>query len=383
MNRIYLDHAATSPVHPEVVATISDTLAHTFGNASSSYQRGRDSRAIIDQARQVFASSLSCQADEIVITSGGSESNNTAIIKTAQANADRGKHIITTAIEHQSVLKPMNYLESLGFEVTYLPVNQDGVVDLDDFDQALRDDTILVSIMHGNNQIGSLQPIKAIGDRLADHQAFFHTDAVQSYCKVPIDVKDLQVDFLSVSAHKINGPKGIGFLYQRQGINLPSLILGGDQESKRRAGTENIPYIAGFAKAVQLRLDHFDDYRKLVKSLKERFIQDLDQEDIDYTINGNLDQSLDHILNVHLKGVESEKLLIQLDLDGVETAAGSACTAGNLTKSHVLVALLGSDHPALSQSLRFSFGYGLSLEDIDQAVSDLAQAIQRLKENKH
>src|SRR5699024_6121794 len=339
LKRIYLDHAATTPVHPEVIEVISKTLSDHFGNASSTYQRGRDSRNILDQSRQVLAESIHAKPNEIIITSGGSESNNMAIIKTAEMMVKQGKHIITSQVEHQSVIKPMQYLESIGFEVTYLPVNKEGTIELDIFKEALRDDTILVSIMLGNNEVGSLLPIKEIGKVLENHQAILHTDAVQAYGKKPIDVTDLNIDLLSVSAHKINGPKGIGFLYKNEDTHLPSLILGGEQESKHRAGTENIPYIAGFAKASELRMNQLEDYQTHLSMLKETFMSQLDSYKIEYEVNGSLNQSLPHILNIHFRGVFSEKLLIQLDLSGIEAASGSACTAGSLQPSHVLTAI--------------------------------------------
>lgn len=378
MKRIYLDYAATTPVHPEVVDTISNALSSYFGNASSTYQSGRNSRHELDSARQIFANSLNARTEEILITSGGSESNNMAIIKTAEKYASKGKHIITTQIEHQAVLKPMKYLEDIGYEVTYLPVNNQGVIDIKDFKKALRDDTILVSIMYGNNEIGSLQPIKEVGILLEEHQAIYHVDAVQVYGKLPIDVTELKVDLLSVSAHKINGPKGIGFLFINHDLHLPSLILGGEQESKRRAGTENIPYIIGFAKAVELRMTSIASYQTQIKELKDYFIKLLNKNGLDYTINGSEENSLDHILNIHFKGVSSEKLLIQLDLNGIETAAGSACTAGSLQPSHVLTALHGKEAAALSESLRFSFGSELSKEDLELTIDELVKAIKRL-----
>lgn len=378
MKRIYLDYAATTPVHPEVVDTISNALSSYFGNASSTYQSGRNSRHELDSARQIFANSINARTDEILITSGGSESNNMAIIKAAEKYASKGKHIITTQIEHQAVLKPMKYLEDIGYEVTYLPVNNQGVIDIKDFKKALRDDTILVSIMYGNNEIGSLQPIKEVGILLEEHQAIYHVDAVQVYGKLPIDVTELKVDLLSVSAHKINGPKGIGFLFINHDLHLPSLILGGEQESKRRAGTENIPYIIGFAKAVELRMTSIASYQTQIKELKDYFIKLLNKNGLDYTINGSEENSLDHILNIHFKGVSSEKLLIQLDLNGIETAAGSACTAGSLQPSHVLTALHGKEAAALSESLRFSFGSELSKEDLELTIDELVKAIKRL-----
>lgn len=379
LKRIYLDHAATTPVHPEVIEVISKTLSDHFGNASSTYQRGRDSRNILDQSRQVLAESIHAKPNEIIITSGGSESNNMAIIKTAEMMVKQGKHIITSQVEHQSVLKPMQYLESIGFEVTYLPVNKEGTIELDIFKEALREDTILVSIMLGNNEVGSLLPIKEIGEILENYQAILHTDAVQVYGKKTIDVTDLNIDLLSVSAHKINGPKGIGFLYKNEAAHLPSLILGGEQESKHRAGTENIPYIAGFAKASELRMNQLEDYQTHLSMVKDTFLSKLDNYKIEYEVNGSLNQSLPHILNIQFRGVFSEKLLIQLDLSGIEAASGSACTAGSLQPSHVLTAIHGEDDKAISESVRFSFGFDTTKDDIEQTVEKLAKAIERLK----
>lgn len=379
MKRIYLDHAATTPVHPEVVQVISNTLSDTFGNASSTYQSGRDSRGQLDLARQTLARSIQANPDEILITSGGSESNNMALVKTAEMMSEKGKHIITTQVEHQSVLKPMQYLEENGFEVTYLPVNNQGTIDIDTFKEALRDDTILVSIMLGNNEVGSLFPIEEVSEHLGEHQALLHTDAVQVYGKLQIDVTKLNVDLLSVSAHKINGPKGIGFLYMNQNVHLPSLILGGEQENKHRAGTENIPFIVGIAKACELRMDQLKEYQDHLTNLKNTFFSELDNHDINFEVNGSVENSLPHITNIHLKGIESEKLLIQLDLKGIEAAAGSACTAGSLQPSHVLTAIHGEDDEAISESVRFSFGFDTTKEEIVKTVEILDKAIEQLE----
>lgn len=378
LKRIYLDNAATTPVHPEVIETISIGLRDSFGNASSTYQRGRDSRGELDLARQVFANSINARADEIIITSGGSESNNMAIIKAAEKMKTHGNHIITSAVEHQAVLQPMAYLETLGFEVTYLPVDKNGLVSVEDFKKQLKDNTILVSIMLANNEVGSRMPVEEIGKFLANHQAVYHIDAVQAYGKVELDVKDLGADLLSVSAHKINGPKGIGFLYMSRDQQLPSLISGGNQENKHRAGTENVPYIMGFAKAVELRMASLKDYQNHIKSLKKHFLNQLAENGLDFSINGNPSTTLDHIASVHFHGVESEKLLIQLDLNGIEVAAGSACTAGTLQPSYVLTAMYGEGDPAIAQTLRFSFGYDQSLKEVSYAASQIAQVINKL-----
>lgn len=264
MEKIYLDHAATSPVHPEVAEVTYEMMKAHFGNASSIHGFGRDSRRILDQSRIVFAKSIGAKPNEIIITSGGTESDNTAIMETAISRKEEGMHLITTAIEHHAVLRPMEHLETLGFEVTYLPVDETGRVNPEDVREALRPDTILVSIMYGNNEVGTLMDIAAIGEIIQESEtkAYFHTDAVQAYGSEDIDVKRDHIDLLSVSAHKINGPKGIGFLYVSNSIHLPSFMLGGEQEQKRRAGTENIPGIAGFKKAVEIMLTEREERKQ-------------------------------------------------------------------------------------------------------------------------
>jgi len=380
MERIYLDYAATTPMHPEVIEVMSDALKETYGNASSIYQRGRESRNQLNEAKEVFAKSISSKPSEIIMTSGGTESNNYAIVKSAEKNKEYGNHVITTSIEHDAVLNPMNYLESKGFEVTYLRVDKNGLVSVEQVEEALREDTILVSIMSGNNEVGSLMPIKEIGELVkGNSRALFHTDAVQAYGSQNIDVVEMNIDLLSVSSHKINGPKGIGFLYQKENVYLPSLLLGGEQENKRRAGTENIPAIIGFKKAVEIMLEEQEDRNAQEMAFKNRVIEKLNEEQIDFSINGLLEPSLPHVLSLHIKDVFSEKLLIQLDLKGVEAAAGSACTAGNIEPSHVLEAMFGEEAPEVSETIRLSFGMGLDLDQIDQAMDVMIGSIHNLK----
>lgn len=381
MERIYLDHAATSPVHPEVAELTYDMMKKHFGNASSIHGFGRDSRRILDQSRIVFAKSINAKTSEITITSGGSESDNTAIIETALSRKEIGKHLITTAVEHHAVLKPMEYLEELGFEVTYLPVDETGKVDPADVKAALREDTILVSIMYANNEVGTLMDIGTIGKIIkeSDSAAYFHTDAVQAYGSEDIDVKRDHIDLLSVSAHKINGPKGIGFLYINEDIHLPSLIRGGEQEMKRRAGTENIPAIAGFKKAVEImeadrsaRLSSFEKMRVFL-------LEQLEKAGVDFELNGSPDQHLEHIISLWIKGVSAEQLIVSLDLVGIALSAGSACTAGNIDPSHVLIAMFGSDSPRIAETIRISFGLGTTMEQIEILVEELGKAVRRLK----
>ena len=381
MEKIYLDHAATSPVHPEVAEVTYEMMKAHFGNASSIHGFGRDSRRILDQSRIVFAQSIGAKPNEIIVTSGGTESDNTAIMETALSRKEEGMHLITTAIEHHAVLKPMEHLESLGFEVTYLPVDETGRVNPEDVRDALRPDTILVSIMYGNNEVGTLMDIAAIGKIIQESEtkAYFHTDAVQAYGSEDIDVKRDHIDLLSVSAHKINGPKGIGFLYISSSIHLPSFMLGGEQEQKRRAGTENIPGIAGFKKAVEIMLAEREERKLHHQELRSYLMQQLDESGIDYELNGSAEHHLAHVINVWIKGVCSEQLLMSLDLVGIALSAGSACTAGNIDPSHVLGAMYGEESPRISESIRISFGLGTTKEQLDILMEELTKSVDRLK----
>lgn len=381
MEKIYLDHAATSPVHPEVADVTYEMMKQHFGNASSTHSFGRDSRRILDQSRMVFAKSIGANPSEIIITSGGTESDNTAIMETAISRKKDGMHLITSAVEHHAVLRPMEYLESTGFEVTYLPVDEAGRVNPEDVKAALRPDTILVSIMYGNNEVGTLMDIHTIGELIheSESNAYFHTDAVQAYGSEDIDVKRDHIDLLSVSAHKINGPKGVGFLYVSEDIHLPSFILGGEQEQRRRAGTENIPGIAGFKKAVDIMLAARAERKINYEHLRTYLFQKLDENGIEYDINGPTDRHLPHIINLWIKDVFAEQLLVSLDLAGIAVSAGSACTAGNIDPSHVLSAMYGEDSPRISESLRISFGLGTTEEQLDIFMEELTKSVERLK----
>lgn len=367
---IYFDYASTTPMAKEVIEVMTEALKENYGNASSIHQLGKKNRFLIDQAREIMSNSIGASPQEIIITSGGTESDNMALIKTAEAYADKGKHIITTEIEHNAVLKPLKYLEEKGFEVTYLPVNKQGQITLSQVQEAIRPDTILISIIYANNELGSIQPIQAIGEYLEslEQKIYFHTDAVQAYGILGIDVNELKVDLLSVSAHKMNGPKGIGFLYVRQGLNIPSFIHGGSQESGQRAGTENTPAILGFQKAIELHLrDKKTRYNHLLK-LKTEFIDQLNRSKINYSINGSIENTVPHVLSVSFPEVRSEMLLIQLDLNGVAVSAGSACSAGSLEASHVLISAYGEDAPEVAHTIRFSFGLENTFEEIERVI---------------
>ena len=374
MNRIYLDHAATSPMHPEVVTAFSEALGTVYGNPSSIHGTGRAARKALDDARKLLAASIHADDNEIIFTSGGTEADNLAIFGTAAKKS--GKHIITTVIEHHAVLHACEKLEREGYDVTYLAVDENGRVRAEDVKNALRDDTILVSVMLGNNEVGTIQPIAEIGELLKGTDITFHTDAVQAYGVLPIDVDKLNVDLLAVSAHKLNGPKGVGFLYQRKGTVLTPLLYGGEQERKRRAGTENVPAISAFAKAVEISLATMNEKTAAYEQYKTIFKSALDQQGINYKENGS--NQMPHILNLSIPGIEIESFLVNLDLAGISASSGSACTAGSIDPSHVLVAMYGEQAAEIRNSIRFSFGIGLTPEDIEQAAAKTAQISQRL-----
>ena len=384
MKEIYLDNAATTPMTPAVIDEMTTQMKKSWGNASTGYSYGREAKLVLENSRHVLAQSINADDNEIVLTSGGTEGDNTAIIQTAMTRQNLGKHIITTAIEHEAVLKPLHYLEEQGFEVTYLPVDENGNISLDDFKAALRDDTILVTIMSGNNEVGSRMPIHEIGEILKDHQAWFHTDAVQTYGLLPIDVKRDHIDLLSTSAHKLNGPKMMGFLYRRDGINFPSYLKGGDQETKRRAGTENVPAVAAFAKAVTIDSpDEKQARRERFYHFKQKIVQGLTENGIDFAVNGEIKpDNLNQILNIWFKGISTYIMQTDLDLAGIAVSGGSACTAGSIEPSHVLTAMFGADSPRISESIRISFGALNTEEDVDKLIAAIVKIVNQLKQTK-
>ena len=373
---IYLDNAATTPVDSDVIKVIQESLENEYGNPSSIYQLGRQTREIVESSRKVFAQSIHAKPEDIIITSGGTESNNTAIIATALSLQNKGKHLITTAIEHHSVLHPMNYLETLGFQVTYLPVDQEGRVTVEQVKKAIRPNTILVSIIYGNNEVGNINPISDIGKMLKKEDILFHTDAVQAYGNIEMNVIEEEIDMLSVTAHKLNGPKGIGFLYRNHQLHLPHFVHGGTQENDHRAGTENIAYISGFAKAVENMLKYYEKNNSHKLELKEFFIQELKKQEIDFAINGMQEEGLPHIINLWIPHLQSDKLLIQCDLKGIMLSAGSACTAGSIEPSHVLQAMFGKESPRIKESIRVSFGKQNTKEEVVVLV-DLIGSLQK------
>ncbi|MDF2855946.1 MAG: cysteine desulfurase [Neobacillus sp.] len=379
MERIYLDHAATTPMHPSVVEKMMEAMTNTFGNPSSIHSFGREARHFIDTARGDLARSIGAKENEIIFTSGGTESDNMALFGVAEGYQHQGKHIITTQIEHHAVLHACQQLEKLGFEVTYLPVDESGRISLEDLTRELRDDTILVSIMYGNNEVGTLQPIDEIGQLLKDHQALFHTDAVQAYGIEEIDVNRSFIDLLSITAHKINGPKGIGFLFSRDHVKLAPRMFGGEQERKRRAGTESLASIIGLHEAVKISEKLRLEKRAAFIEFKELFIQYLTEQNIEFKLNGLLDESLPHVLNLSFPGTNVEAMLVNLDLAGIAVSSGSACTAGSVIPSHVLVAMYGEGSNRLTNSIRYSFGYNTTREQIIKAAEVTAKVVSRLK----
>lgn len=384
MKEIYLDNAATTPMTPAVIDEMTTQMKESWGNASTGYSYGREAKLVLENSRHVLAQSINADDNEIVLTSGGTEGDNTAIIQTAMTRQNLGKHIITTAIEHEAVLKPLHYLEEQGFEVTYLPVDENGNISLDDFKAALRDDTILVTIMSGNNEVGSRMPIHEIGEILKDHEAWFHTDAVQTYGLLPIDVKRDHIDLLSTSAHKLNGPKMMGFLYRRDGINFPSYLKGGDQETKRRAGTENVPAVAAFAKAVTIDSpEEKQARRERFYHFKQKIVQGLTENGIDFAVNGEIKpDNLNQILSIWFKGISTYIMQTDLDLAGIAVSGGSACTAGSIEPSHVLTAMFGADSPRISESIRISFGALNIEEDVDKLIAAIVKIVNQLKQAK-
>jgi cysteine desulfurase len=381
MREIYLDNAATTPMSPKVINVITDEMKNDFGNASSTYELGRKARNVIDKARHQIAESINAKDGEIIFTSGGSESNNTAIFGTAYSRKNIGKKIITTKIEHPSVLNPMKRLEQEGYNIVYLDVDETGHISLDQLKKELTPDTILVSTMAVNNEVGSIMPLKEIGELVKDSNAYFHVDNVQGMGTIDIDVKAMHIDLLSVSAHKINGPKFLGFLYENADINIPNLVLGGEQETKRRAGTENVPGIAGFGEAVkELSEIGHESLQEKYAHFQDIILKTLDDNDIDYEINGGYGASYSHhVLNLWLKGVSTTSMQTNLDLNGYAVSGGSACTAGSLEPSHVLIACFGTDSPRINESIRISFGRYNTEEEIKSFAQELVKIAKRIQ----
>ena len=379
MNTIYLDNAATTPVRKEVVDAMLPYLAESYGNPSSVYKIAQANKKAIDESRETIAKALGAQANEIFFTSGGSEADNWAIKGIAEAHKAKGNHIITTKVEHHAVLHTCEYLEKNGFEVTYLDVDEYGMVRPEDVEKAIKDTTILITIMYANNEIGTINPIKEIGAIAKAHKVIFHTDAVQAVGQVRIDVKDENIDLLSLSGHKINGPKGMGVLYIRRGLKIENLIHGGGQERGRRAGTENVAGIVGLAKAMELAYTDFEEKIEKMTKLRDKLIDGL-LASIPYTkLNGHRTQRLANNSNIGVEYVEGESLLLLLDMSGIAASSGSACTSGSLDPSHVLLAI-GIPHERAHGSIRLTLGSQNTEEEIDKVLEVMPGIVKRMRD---
>ena len=376
---IYLDNAATTKTAPEVVEAMLPYFSESYGNPSSVYSFASKNKDAVTEQREVIARALGAKSNEIYFTAGGTESDNWALKATAEAYASRGKHIITTKIEHHAILHTGEYLEGRGFEVTYLDVDDKGLVRPEDVEAAIRPDTILISVMFANNEIGTIEPIKEIGEIARRHNVLFHTDAVQAFGQVPINVDELGVDMLSASGHKLNGPKGIGFLYIRKGVKIRSFIHGGAQERKRRAGTENVPGIIGLGKAVERAVATMAERSAKEIGLRDHLISRV-LEEIPYCrLNGDPAHRLPNNANFSFRFIEGESLLIMLDMKGICASSGSACTSGSLDPSHVLLAI-GLPHAIAHGSLRLSLGAENTEADVDYILKEVPQVVAYLRE---
>jgi cysteine desulfurase len=376
---IYLDNNSTTPLHPEVLETMLPYLKERYGNASSIHFKGREAKKGLEESRAILGDALGTESVDIIFTSGGTESDNFAIKGVAFANKDKGNHIITSSVEHLAVGATCKYLESHGFKITYLPVDKYGAVDLKALKEAITPKTILVSIMHANNEVGTIEPIKEISGIVKAKGIYFHTDAVQSFGKIPVDVEDLGVDLLSLSAHKINGPKGVGLLYIRKGVKIDPVNHGGHHERSLRAGTENVPGIVGFAKAAQIAKRHMKEEPERLRKLRNMLQKGLTDRLDGVHLNGHPTERLPGTLNLSFQGVEGESLLINFDLKGICGSTGSACTAGSNEPSHVLVAMKAD--PQLAQgSVRFSLGTFNTEEEITYCMEEIPKIVKRLRD---
>ena len=375
---IYLDNAATTKTAPEVVEAMLPYFTENYGNPSSIYEIAGRSKEGVTKARESIAQVLNAKTEEIYFTAGGSEADNWALKASVEAYSKKGKHIITTKFEHHAILHTCDYLETRGAEITYLGVDENGVVDLDELQAAIRPDTILISVMFANNEIGTIQPIKEIGQIAKEHGILFHTDAVQAFGQVPIDVNEYNIDMLSSSGHKINGPKGIGFLYIRKGVKIRSFVHGGAQERKRRAGTENVPGIVGYGVAAKMAAESMAERTAKEIELRDYLIGRITSEIPYCRLNGHPVKRLPNNCNISFQFIEGESLLIMLDMEGIAASSGSACTSGSLDPSHVLLAI-GLPHEIAHGSLRLTLSAETTKEDIDFTVDTIKRIVERLR----
>ena len=378
MERIYLDNAATTRVRPEVAAEMMPILTEVYGNASSVHSFGREAKKALEKARSQVAAAIGAKKEEIYFTAGGSESDNWAIKGIAHALRKKGTHLITTAIEHHAVLHTCQALEKEGFEVTYLPVDEYGLVTPEQVEAAIRPDTILVSVMMANNEIGTIEPVAEIGAVCKKHGVLFHTDAVQAIGHVPVDVKAMNIDLLSLSGHKFYAPKGVGALYIRTGVRPLNLIDGGAQERNRRAGTENLPAIVGMGKAIELICAEMEEDGRRLTALRDKLIAGILEKIPESRLNGHPTRRLPGNVNVSIRYIEGEALLLSLDMAGIAASSGSACTSGSLDPSHVLLAI-GLPHEIAHGSLRLSLGHETTEEEIDRVLEELPRIVERLR----
>ena len=376
---IYLDNAATTQVYPEVLDAMLPYFTEYYGNPSAIYSFAGESKKAVDEARANVAALINARTEDIYFTGGGSESDNWALKATAEAYESKGKHIITSRIEHHAILHTCAYLEQKGYEVTYLDVDEDGKISLEELEKAIRPDTILISIMSANNEIGTIQPIKEIGKIAHDHGVLFHTDAVQAFGHIPIDVEEMNIDMLSASGHKINGPKGIGVMYIRKGVKIRSFIHGGAQERKRRAGTHNVPGIVGIGTAAKLAKENMEERSAKEIALRDHLIERVLKEIPFARLNGHPSQRLSNNANFAFQFIEGESMLIMLDMEGICGSSGSACTSGSLDPSHVLLAI-GLPHEIAHGSLRLTISDQITMEDADYVVDNLKEIVNHLRE---
>jgi len=378
MKRIYLDNAATTPMDAEVLKAMLPFLSDSFGNPSSIHSFGQETRAAVEESRDKIASLISARSEEIVFTGGGTEADNFAIKGAAFANEGKGDHIITTSIEHHAVMESCKFLERRGFRITYLPVGIDGLVDPQDVKKAITDRTILISVMHANNEVGTIEPLAEIGKIAREEGIYFHTDAVQTVGHIPVNVDELGIDLLAMSAHKLCGPKGVGALYIRKGTKLIPFIHGGEQERRRRAGTENVPAIVGFGKAAEIAQREMDGVAEHLIRLRGKLLQGMTERIEHIHLNGHPTQRLPNNVNVSIEFVEGESMLLNLDLEGIAASTGSACSSSSLEPSYVLLAM-GFPQELAHGSLRFSMGRETTEEDIDRVLEVLPRIIAKLR----
>jgi cysteine desulfurase len=378
MRRIYLDHAATTPTHPEVVKAMLPYFTDAFGNPSTIYSYGQEAKGAVEEARAKVAELIGARGEEITFTSGGTEADNFALKGVAYANEHKGDHIITTSIEHHAVVESCKFLERRGFKVTYLPVDEHGLVDPQDVKKAITDKTILISVMHASNEVGTIEPVDEIGKIAREAGVYFHTDAVQTVGHIPVSVDELKVDLLSISGHKFYGPKGAGALYVRKGTKLLSLMHGGEQERGRRAGTENVPAIVGLGKAVELAGQEMGKEAERLAYLRDKLIEGLGEKIDHIRLNGHPAKRLPNNVNVSVDFVEGESILLNLDLEGISASTGSACSSSSLEPSHVLLAL-GLSPEQAHGSLRFTFGRENTEEDMERVLEVLPGIVAKLR----